>query len=565
VLVANAFFYYRAALSLTVNEAWVSHTHEVIGAVEQILSLAKDLESGQRGYLITGNSDYLTPFLEAKDEINKAQDHARDLVRDNPHQEARLDRIRTLVDAKIAELDRTILVRQESGEDQARKIVDQGKGKALMDQLREVIQETADEELSLLVIRTKSTRQAQQQVTFTIFVATGLGLLLLALVYTTSSRQLDTISRQAADLARREKLFRTVTEAVSDIVWTTNANGAMQGEQPGWRAYTGQSHVDYQSYGWTKAVHPDDAQSTIDAWKTAVRERRPLKWEHRVRNRDGEYRLFSIQAVPVKNDDGSIWEWVGVHSDITVRRKTEQVVLQSEKLASVGRMAATLAHEINNPLEAVGNLIYLALTDKSVSPTIKRRLELAEQELARVSHMTKQTLGFYRHNPSSTSVDVKELAEGLLVLYASKFRAKNILLQCDFRSSGKIDADPAEIRQVVSNLLVNSIDAVPPKGHVTLRISNASYGENHSVGLKRRVRITVADNGAGIPKANLARVFEPFFTTKKDVGTGLGLFVSKEIIEKHKGSIRIRSQVNHGTVVSVSFPESANKESPITT
>jgi signal transduction histidine kinase len=204
-------------------------------------------------------------------------------------------------------------------------------------------------------------------------------------------------------------------------------------------------------------------------------------------------------------------------------------------------MAATMAHEINNPLEAVVNLLYLVQRDSSLSERNRGRLELAEQELARVTHLTKQTLGFYRETGSASPLLVKEVVESLLTLYAPKLHAKNVSVEREYLGNSKIEAIPGEIRQVISNFLTNSLDAVSPNGRIIVRISDR-HPSNGSSG----VRVTVADNGCGISGKNLKRLFQPFFTTKKDVGTGLGLFVSKQIIEKHRGLSKFAVGCNTG-------------------
>ena len=128
-------------------------------------------------------------------------------------------------------------------------------------------------------------------------------------------------------LRESEERFRAAMDAVQGVLWTNSAAGKMEGEQPGWAALTGQTYPEYQGYGWSKAVHPDDAQPTIDAWKDAVKERRHFVFEHRVRRHDGQWRRFSIRAIPVFDADGAIREWVGVHTDITEQRAAEEALL----------------------------------------------------------------------------------------------------------------------------------------------------------------------------------------------------------------------------------------------
>ena len=241
-----------------------------------------------------------------------------------------------------------------------------------------------------------------------------------------------------------------------------------------------------------------------------------------------------------------------VWNDVTEKKVAEAALLQSEKLASVGRMAATVAHEINNPLEMVTNCVYLAVSDPNLSPEVKEHLATAERELRRVAHIAKRTLGFYREAAKPAVVDIRTLVDEVVELYDPKFTRKDIRLKIEHNGPrAGTTAIAGEIRQVISNLLTNAIDASRPKGMVRVRTSRVTLNGGGYT------RITVADAGAGISKANQSRIFEPFFTTKKAVGTGLGLWVSSEIVQKHRGQFRLRSVEGKGTVFSVLLPDQA--------
>jgi signal transduction histidine kinase len=235
--------------------------------------------------------------------------------------------------------------------------------------------------------------------------------------------------------------------------------------------------------------------------------------------------------------------------DITAHKRAEQALIRSEKLASVGRMAATVAHEINNPLEAVANCIYIAATNPKLPPEVKEQLEIADRELKQLSDLTRRTLGFYRENAKPSMVDIRTLVGEVLGLYGSKFKSKDIRLSVKHDDCcAQVLAVAGEIRQVISNLLVNAVDASNLKGSVNIRVSRVSL--NDSI----YIRVTVADTGTGIPASIRSRIFEPFFTTKEKIGTGLGLWVSQQIIEKHEGRIRVRSAEGKGTIFCVFLP-----------
>ena len=235
--------------------------------------------------------------------------------------------------------------------------------------------------------------------------------------------------------------------------------------------------------------------------------------------------------------------------DITERKRAEAALIQSEKLASVGRMASSIAHEINNPLETIGHAVYLAATDPGTSPQAKSYLELATQELERVTHITKQTLAFHREKRTSSLIDLRESVDGALRLFAPRMNARGISVEKRYAEVDRVTASRGEVHQVISNLLSNSMDAVPNNGKIYLCLAR-SIGKNGSAG----VRFTIADTGSGIAPERLKKIFEPFFTTKEVVGTGLGLWVTKQIVDSHRATLQVRSKVGKGTVFSITFP-----------
>ncbi len=255
---------------------------------------------------------------------------------------------------------------------------------------------------------------------------------------------------------------------------------------------------------------------------------------------------FEVHAYPTREGIAAFFR------DITTRRKSEQALRQSEKLAAAGRLAASISHEINNPLEAITNLLYLLENDSGMTPSGRSFLRMAQDEVTRVSHIANQTLRFYRQSTRPTPVSMPDVIESVISLHNLRHR-NAVPIQRQFRDSESFVAFEGELRQVFANLVGNAADALLPNGKIILRICTST---DWRLG-RRGVRISVADNGHGMSRETMQRLFEPFFSTKGTIGTGLGLWVSKEIVEKHGGFIRVRSSPalpHKGTTFSVFLP-----------
>ena len=257
-------------------------------------------------------------------------------------------------------------------------------------------------------------------------------------------------------------------------------------------------------------------------------------FETKRRRKDGQLVDISLTISPILDASGRIVGVSKIARDITERKQAEAALFESERMASIGRMAASIAHEVNNPLEAILNLGYLLMEDPSLDADAKRYAQLLVAEVLRVSEITKQTLSFYRDTTRSTLVDVPALLDGLLRLHRPILQQHSIQVFTRWHPNACVMARPGELRQVFTNLIVNSIDAMPASGG-EIHISVACAGHGTSV------CTTVADTGSGIPAAVRGRIFDPFFSTKTGKGTGLGLWITQSIVRKYGGTIRVRT------------------------
>jgi signal transduction histidine kinase len=265
-----------------------------------------------------------------------------------------------------------------------------------------------------------------------------------------------------------------------------------------------------------------------------------------------EHRYWTVNYLPVYAPDGSVQAISAASLETTQQRKAELALIQSEKLAVVGRLASSIAHEINNPLESVTNLIYLA----QVSDTLEQArgyLTTAEIELRRAAAITSQTLRFHRQATSPQLMKVAELTDTVLSIYQGRINNAHIRIERRNRSRRKVHCFDGQIRQVLSNLVGNALDVMPSGGRLLLREREATNWRTGETG----VSITIADDASGMSPSVQARIFNPFFTTKGVTGTGLGLWVSKEIVERHRGLLNVRSSqspAHHGTVFTLFLP-----------
>jgi PAS domain S-box-containing protein len=256
----------------------------------------------------------------------------------------------------------------------------------------------------------------------------------------------------------------------------------------------------------------------------------------------GVRRFWTMDYMPVYSADGSVVAIAAASTEITRLKQAEAALMQSEKLAAVGRLASSIAHEINNPLESVTNLLYLA-RGSDPSPEIQGYLDTAERELQRVSAITNQTLRFHKQTTRPTEVGCDQLFGEILSVYQGRLINSNIAVEMRNNARRPILCYEGEIRQVLSNLISNAIDAMGHHGGRILLRSRET--RDHYTGVQGLV-ITIADNGPGMSAATAAQIFEPFFTTKGFSGTGLGLWISQEIVERHKGRLAVRSTQRPG-------------------
>lgn len=414
-------------------------------------------------------------------------------------------------------------------------------------------------------------------------------------------------------LARSNDRFRAAVNAIHGVLWTNTPDGRMLGEQQGWASLTGQSFEEYQNYGWSNAVHPDDRAGSVASWQAAVASKATYIWEHRVRRHDGLYRTFSIRGVPIIDASGEIEEWVGVHTDITEqraaeaslqehasslerqirhrlraeeqlkqlneslearveaeiaeRRQTERALQQAQKMESIGQLTGGVAHDFNNLLQVVAGNLQLLAKDIAGNENAERRVTNALAGVSRGAKLASQLLAFGRRQALEPRViNIGRFIAGMDDLLR---RSLGEAVEVEVIASGGLwntYADPTQVENALLNLAINARDAMEGSGKLTIEVGNAfldqDYARTHAeVAAGQYVLLAVTDTGFGMAPDILEKVFEPFFSTKPEgKGTGLGLSMVYGFVKQSGGHVKIYSEVGQGTTVKVYLPRSVADE-----
>jgi PAS domain S-box-containing protein len=363
------------------------------------------------------------------------------------------------------------------------------------------------------------------------------------------------IARRAIERAEKaQRLLAAIVESSDDAIVSKDLNGVVTSWNKGAERLFGYKAEEIIGRPITLVIPPElHKDETMILGK--IRLGQNIDHFETVRlSKHGEKMDVSLTVSPVKDERGNVVGAAKIARNITENKKIEHALRTTEKLATAGRLAATVAHEINNPLAAVTNLVYLARRDMPDAAKVTNYLQMASRELDRVAHIARQTLGFYRDTSAPIRFSVTQTLDDLLLLYEKRMETRPIKLVKQYDGDPEITGLAGEIRQAFSNLITNSIDAMPTGGTLLVRVSKSRGWRNLNL---PGIRITVCDTGCGIEAQHKKNLFQPFFTTKADVGTGLGLWITRSIVEKHRGTIRVKSRTGpkeHGTVFSIFLP-----------
>lgn len=557
-------------LSLTSAQRWVDRTDRVVSSARDLFRSMVDMETGLRGYYATHDTSFLEPYYAARPEVPIQLARLEQLISDSPDQVQRLHQLGELdqrwmqyADALLANPE----VRSLSTDEYAN-------GKALMDQVRGKQRELVDTEQHTRQARFDHATRLSRVVIGT---ATGLLLLTALALLTLTRRELYQLSstyeqhlKAEADktqqLRESREWFQTTLKSLGDAVIAADARGRVTFINPVAERLTGWSAQQARQRPILEVLQPADERSRgeiVEPIEVANRQQPSLVPPQRsdsivLTNRSGRQYPIEFTGAPITDSQGTAVGAVLVFRDVTHRRQTEQTLRTNERLTVAGRLSATIAHEIRNPLDTVSNLVYLLQHEEHGNSSVKQYLDMASDEVARIAQITTQLLTFHREASQPVQVNLTEVLESVLVLYAPQIRKSHVQVIKRFDHAGTVRGYPGELRQVFSNLVGNALDAMGDGGRLMLHVRESSQVGN---GSRKGVRVTVLDNGPGIPPGVRKNLFAPFFTTKGEKGTGLGLWVSRGIVDKHEGTIHLSSSLRDGrcgTAFSVFLPREQN-------
>ena len=545
--------------------ALIQQSDSRISRLSTIEKLIVDQETALRGYQTTLDPLFLQPYIDASAQLPKFFDQLVEVPGADGLQHRAIVALREQHRTWQNGFAEPLIATIEGGGD-TRDVALNLHGKELMDGMRSniaAIMQRAEDR------RTARIQRWHSQVWWTLTALVVLALTVGAMIGLFSWNRLRAVSaayrgslegleRRAEEIFRSEQELRTTLTSIGDGVITCDPAGLVQMMNPVAEELTGWSAGEALGRPVQEVFRIVDEESR-EVVENPIETVRRLNKVVGVANhtvllrKDGVEMHISDSGAPIRDQEDRILGVVMVFRDISMERRTQSALLASEKLAVAGRLAATIAHEIHNPLDSVANLLYL-MRSGSTAEEIEMYLAMAEKELARVTQISRAMLGLYRESSAPVPVDLKEMLGEILLLMHRRLQNLGVTVHADLMPGICINGFPAELRQVFTNLIGNAAEAVGKEGEVWLTIApdpSRAPGRPDEV---QGATVSVVDNGPGIPKEVLPQLFQPFFTTKGQKGTGLGLWVSRGIVTKHGGTIEIQSQTEpetHGTTVQV--------------
>jgi PAS domain S-box-containing protein len=538
----------------------IDHTDRVTAQLNEMERLVVDQDTGLRGYQLTHDPATLAPYLSAEGSLHIAFDRLLALVREDPDQLRRLRQIRDSHElwmgfaGNVLDSLRASRLFGDSALDLS--------GAQLMAALRTQVAAMTQIEVKRRDEEVRSTN-SRVRTLMTILLASSIGIGFFLGIFTQRNMKkvsnafrtsLDEEHQRANELFESRQWLQTTLESIGDALIACDDHRRVELMNPVAQELTGWKLEEAQGKNLEEVFRTvDEVSREPVVGPVAQAESKGLAAANHALliAQDGTEYLIDQSAAPIRGANGEVAGLVLVFRDVTGLRRREAALMANEKLAVAGRLAASIAHEIHNPLDAVANLHYL-MTHESDAAQQQRYLAMAQQELNRTLQISRAMLGLYREPRAPVEVDLRELLESVLLLVDRRLKDQSVAVDRRLASSAAIQGFPGELRQVFTNLITNAAEAAGPGGRVQILLEASSPADS-----RPGATVTIIDSGPGVPEGNQAKLFQPFFTTKGEQGTGLGLWVSQGIVEKHGGKIELTNSTDpalHGAAVRVSLP-----------
>ncbi len=556
------------------SQAAVTRTHQVLEALDRVLSSVQDAETGQRGYLITGDRRYLEPYWAGLASIDAALDELATLARDGPEQQQHVAMLRPAIRAKIDELKETIEVRQSGadGFEAARRVVLEDRGKNLMDAVRRQVSSMARSQEALLADRTRRSTEATRVARNTALLGLLASLLLLAACVEVFRRRVRERDAAAAVLERERDRFRTTLTSIGDAVIVTDAEGRITMMNP-----TAQEVLRWDDAAVGRELREvfrivdEETREPLESPVTKVLATGQVVGlaNHSVAlRRDDTEVAIDDSGAPITDEHGTIIGVVLVFRDITRRRAVERELQQKNELLSEhdrrkNEFLAILSHELRNPLAPIRNAVVILNRTDPASAQARRARAIIDRQVSQLAHLVDDLLDLSRISEGKLRlarepVSLSEVLRRTVEDHLSLFQPQGVVLRLDAPEDVWVEGDASRLVQVVGNLLQNAAKFTAAGGHVDVTLN-----AEPSTALLR-----VCDDGAGMDQEMLARLFQPFVQSDRTLartkgGLGLGLALARTFVELHGGSISATSAgLGRGTEFVVRLPRVAGGAPP---
>ena len=543
LLVLMAGFLVWQIVAATQAQSALDHSDQVTAQLQELQNLFIDQETGLRGFQLTSDPVMLDPWKAAAGPIQIHFATLRALRAGDSTQLKSIDQLELSYNQWLgfanAVLNQSAAALNAAGMNEH--------GKQMMDGIRATTAAMLRREQNLRAQEYSHAQWLERRELISLFVSAIIVGFILAFftrhhvraISASYLRRIAEITERSDALFESQQWFQTTLESIGDAVIACNNRGGVTFMNAVAEKLTGWPLADARDKPLTKVFRIINEQ-TREPVENPVEKVRRLKQVIGLANhtlliaRDGKEYAIDDSAAPIMSGAGKMIGVVLVFRDVTEERRIQTALVASEKLAVAGRLAASIAHEIHNPLDSVANLHFLLEQEADLHKRAEY-LRLAQQELARTMQISRTMLSLYREPKAPIRIDLEELIQGVLLLLDRRVQHQGI--QMETRMNGKLEVEgfPAELRQVFTNLIANAIEAAGPRGRIRIRIDAAEAGELDGAG----AIVEVADSGPGIPPESAKKLFQPFFTTKGADGTGLGLWVSMGIVQKHGGSISL--------------------------